>query len=89
MSNEWRYENRKEYHMRVKHYYENPEILHIGTLENRSYYIPHNLSGKEMRRMLNGEWKFRFYQHLDEVEDFCKEEVNLETFADLPVPSSW
>ena len=45
--------------MKIQNYYENPSILHIGTEENRSYYIPLDKEGKERVFSLNGQWKFQ------------------------------
>ena len=42
--------------MRLVNYYENPEVLHLGTENPRAYYIPKNLEGKSCQTLLNGEW---------------------------------
>jgi beta-galactosidase len=75
--------------MKLENYYENPEILHVGTEDNRSFYIPHDLTGKEMRRMLNGDWKFGFYQNIDAVEDFLEDGFCIDSLEDMVVPSNW
>jgi beta-galactosidase len=76
-------------HMRLEHYHENPEILHVNTSENRCYYIPRDLNGKEMRRMLNGKWKFQFFHNVDEAEEFIGEDFQMNSLADIDVPSNW
>lgn len=56
--------------MRVENYYENPEVLHIGCMENRSFYQPMDSgSGKSECRLLSGDdWYFSFYNRIGEVE---------------------
>lgn len=75
--------------MKLENYYENPELLHIGTEENRSYYIPQDLSGNEMRIMLNGNWKFRFYPNVDSARNFLEEGFHMDSLEDIIVPSNW
>jgi len=75
--------------MKIENYYEKPEVLHVGTQDNRSFYIPYDLAGKEMRKMLNGNWKFQFYQSVDEVEDFLEDEFCMDSLDEIVVPSNW
>ena len=75
--------------MKIDNYYENPEVLHIGTQDNRSFYIPQDLTGKEMRKMLNGNWKFQFYQNVDAVEDFLEDGFQMNSLDEIEVPSNW
>lgn len=75
--------------MKLEKYYENPDVLHVGTQENRSYYIPYDLKGKEMRKMLNGIWQFKFYPNPEEVENFLEEEILPDSLKDIEVPSNW
>lgn len=75
--------------MKLINYYEDPQALHIGTEENRSYYLPYDRTGKECRQiLLNGEWDFHYYNSIYEVpESFYKVEFNSEGFQKIPVPS--
>ncbi len=75
--------------MKLDNYYENPAILHVGTQKNRSFYIPYDTEGREMRVMLNGKWQFEFYPNPDEVRDFLREESVPDTMKEIEVPSSW
>ncbi len=76
--------------MKIQNYYENPSILHIGTEENRSYYIPLDKEGKERVFSLNGQWKFKYYTcPYDVEEDFIKEDFCDLGFHTIPVPSCW
>ncbi len=85
--------------MFLTNYYENPDILHLGTCPNRSYYIPcGDLAQAEAKRprlvsdrvqMLNGVWKFKYYAS---VRDLCNapwEDTDFAGYDDLEVPSCW
>ncbi len=60
--------------MKVSKYYENPQVLHIGTEENRAYYIPFTSDSEDRRMMLSGnDWKFSWFQNvLDVPEEFTR-----------------
>ena len=81
--------------MQLPNYHENLETLHVGTLPNHAYFIPHSIreSALSLRRtnsdrflLLNGDWDFTFYNSiLDLPEDFLT-----ATAADkMPVPAVW
>lgn len=49
--------------MDIRNYYENPAILHEGTLQPRSAFTSFEPStGKAGERSLNGEWAFSYYE---------------------------
>lgn len=74
--------------MKLVNYYENLDTLHIGTMENRSYYIPLYKDEKERKVMLNGSWKFDYYNNPYEVpERFYEEHFDRGGFDEIPVPS--
>lgn len=76
--------------MRLKNYHEDTTTLHIGTEENRSYYIPLDKRKNERKISLNGSWNFRYYQSPYEVEeDFPQEFFNAEKFGQIEVPGCW
>lgn len=85
--------------MILENYYENPAILHVGTMPNRSYYIPfrhgqevlaRGRDESELFQLLNGDWSFRFYQNRFEVEeDFFACGYDTSSFDTIPVPSCW
>ncbi len=87
--------------MIVKPYFENPEILHLGTLDNRSYYIPfesaqmalnHSKSREHSERflLLSGEWDFKYFPSIHDVEEeFWTDTAHHEGFGKIPVPSLW
>lgn len=74
--------------MRLTNYYEDPQVLHLGTEEPRAYYLPRNMKGESERALLNGEWEFQFFHSPYEVpEKFIKEET--EGFQKAVVPGCW
>ena len=75
-------------------YHENPETLHINTLENHAYFIPFGKdqnpfeprSNSTRFELLNGEWDFKYYKSvLDLEEDF----TNVKADRKIKVPSNW
>lgn len=75
--------------MKLINYYENPQVLHLGTEEPRAYYLPRNMKGESKRTLLNGEWEFRFFHSPYEIpEEFIREDY-MEGFQMVPVPGCW
>ncbi len=80
-------------------YFECLDILHKGTMEPRTYYIPHapdeawspeKWSASSRLELLNGKWDFAFYPSFAEVphELLCSD--SLSRLKDkIPVPSCW
>ncbi len=75
-------------------YHEDPHALHVGTLENRAYYVPFApgedpfASREKSSRfeLLNGDWGFTYLESVvDLADDFC----DLSPKASIPVPSNW
>ena len=85
--------------MIIERYYENPKILHVGTMPNRAYYVPcadieeaeeENLNHSTRAILLNGDdWKFKFYESPYDVENFYETGFKDEKFDIIPVPSCW
>ena len=85
--------------MILKNYFENPEILHLGTCPNRSYYIPcsneEQAFAKRPRfvsdrvQMLNGIWKFKYYNSVRDLEGMPWDDTDFSAYNDLEVPSCW
>ena len=75
-------------------YHENPEQLHIGTLQKHCYFIPFGAdecpfdSREKSNRfeLLNGEWEFRYYNSIIDMED---DFVGLPFDKMIHVPSNW
>ena len=85
--------------MIVPKHYENLSILHENTLSNRCYYIP---ASKQMQnlvehreesdrfQLLNGDWKFRYYDSIYDLEDkFYEMTYDVSGFDTIPVPGNW
>ena len=76
-------------------YHENINTLHVGTMPNHAYFIPHGSreSALTLRRtnsdrfqLLSGEWDFTYYASvLDLPQDF----LTAPAAAKIPVPSVW
>ena len=76
-------------------YHENLSTLHVGTLPNHAYFIPHasresaltrRRENSERFKLLSGEWDFTYYASaLDLPEDF----LAIPARAAIPVPSVW
>ena len=75
-------------------YHEDPQQLHIGTLEKHCYFIPfakaqnpfESREKSERFELLNGEWNFRFYDSIIDMDDDFVSAPFTET---IPVPSNW
>jgi len=78
--------------MNLPNYYEDPKNLHVGTMPNRAYYVPYYNSSEKISRvqLLNGTWKFKYYNNRFEVEEeFINPSFDSRSFDDIPVPSCW
>ncbi|MCL1795835.1 MAG: beta-galactosidase, partial [Clostridia bacterium] len=76
----------------VHRYHENPEKLHIGTLDNRAYYIPFSNRSDALSKpwqasdrvlLLSGTWDFAYFPSYEAVPE------QIEYDATIPVPSVW
>ena len=82
--------------MNFPHYHEDIAHLHVNTLPNRAYFIPHAsretaLTGVRANSarmtLLSSEWNFGYYDSiLDLPEDLFAPEAAPDT---IPVPSVW
>ncbi|MEG1427413.1 MAG: glycoside hydrolase family 2 TIM barrel-domain containing protein, partial [Oscillospiraceae bacterium] len=84
--------------MKLDRYFEDPQTLHIGTMENRSYYVPKapgcgcsQMEDSSRVTMLSSdEWKFKFFPSPYDVEEnFFAEDFCPQSFDTIPVPSCW
>lgn len=75
--------------MKLEKYYENPEILHLGTEKPRSYYLPEDSEGKCSRELLNGEWQFAFYSSPYEVPEEFFMSMEVQECQKVQVPACW
>lgn len=75
-------------------FHEDPEALHIGTMPYHCWFVPfakneNALLTKEHSsrvEMLNGEWGFRYYDSVIDLED---DFPDAEFSKTIPVPSNW
>ena len=76
--------------MKVQNFYENLSTLHVGTMDNRCWYVPKQ-DGRESKILLSGDdWKFAWYPSVEEVpEHFWEKDLEKEGFIDMEVPSCW
>lgn len=76
----------------MQYYHEDFENLHVGTLENRSYYIP--CANREQALgapredtdrllMLSGTWQFAYFPSIEEAPE------EIAVWDTIPVPSVW
>ncbi len=78
--------------MIIPKYYEDPATLHVGTMENRCYYLPEDYKGRTVRTVLlsGGDWQFAWYECVRDVpEDFAGETFAADGFKQMEVPSCW
>ena len=85
--------------MIVPKHYEDLHVLHENTMPNRSYYIPaskrmddlvENREHSDRMQLLNGDWHFRYYDSIYDLQDtFYETDFPLDEFDILPVPSVW
>ncbi|MDD4774323.1 MAG: glycoside hydrolase family 2 TIM barrel-domain containing protein [Eubacteriales bacterium] len=79
-------------------YHKNPEILHVGCEEPRSYFVPYDNAaaakssdrGKSaFFKSLCGEWNFRFYPTVHDIEHFLSADFCVCGMDKLTVPMNW
>ena len=85
--------------MIVPKHYENLEVLHENTMPYRAYYIPaskrmgilaENREDSDRISMLNGDWKFKYYTSIyDLQEKFYEEGFSVQDYDTIPVPGMW
>lgn len=85
--------------MIVPKHYENLDVLHENTMPARAYYIPasqpmgplvHDREKSDRMQLLNGEWKFRYYKSIYDLQEAFYEEGFLANgFDEIPVPGAW
>ncbi len=85
--------------MIVPKHYENLRVLHENTMPLRSYYIPashrmdglvHDRAQSDRIRFLNGDWKFRYYDSIYDMNDcFFAIDHDSSDYDTIPVPAVW
>ena len=77
----------------MTYYHEDLANLHVGTMENRAYYVPFGNEQAALRgdaretsdrlTLLSGEWDFAYYPRIEDVPE------QIEAWDRLRVPSVW
>lgn len=85
--------------MIVPRYYEELDFLHENTMPPRAYYIPasHRMEdlvehreASDRLQLLNGMWKFRYFESIYDVKDaFYESGYDTSGFDEIPVPGVW
>lgn len=85
--------------IKLPDYHKNLDVLHFGCEEPRAYFIPYQddasaelpRSESKYFHSLCGEWDFRFYSSLVDVEDgFYAEDFEIDSSYDkIKVPMNW
>lgn len=85
--------------MMVPRYYEDLHMLHENTMADRCYYVPASVrmdglvehrEQSDRIQMLNGQWKFKYYDSIYELEEpFYRPGFDLGDFKSVPVPGVW
>ena len=85
--------------MIVPAHYEDLHTHHLGTMPNRSYYIPASVRMDDLVehrehsdriQMLCGDWKFKYCESIHDFEDlFYEKGYDAAAWDMIPVPSVW
>ena len=85
--------------MEFKPYHKSLEHLHVGTLENRAYFIPYHSTEAARKGLrdasarftnLCGTWDFKFFESFEDVEeDLCRTGLDHIPHETIPVPMCW
>ncbi len=81
----------KDLHLRT-------DVQHVGCLEPRAYFIPYqsearaaagNRGASDRFASLCGDWDFKYYPSLNDIDDFTASDFDRSAMDKLPVPMSW
>ncbi|MCI7181151.1 MAG: glycoside hydrolase family 2 TIM barrel-domain containing protein [Schaedlerella sp.] len=85
--------------MIIPRYYEDLKIMHENTMPKRAYYIPaskrmddltENRENSDRIQFLCGEWKFRYYSSIYDLQEaFYEREFIVDDYDTIPVPGNW
>lgn len=85
--------------MIVPRHYENLDVLHENRMPSRAYYVPASRRMNELVehreysdrvQMLNGIWRFRYFDTVYDVKEaFFEEERCTDGFDEITVPMAW
>lgn len=85
--------------MIIPNYYEDMSVLHENTTPARAYYVPasrrmdtlaENREDSDRMQLLNGEWKFRYYESIYGLKDaFYEMGYDTSSYERIGVPGVW
>lgn len=86
--------------MKLQNYFQNPQILHVGTQPLRAYFIPcanekeawhaDMMTSSRVKKLNGADWKFKYFESFHEIpENIISEQPKLQKFDVIPVPSCW
>ena len=85
--------------MLIPKHYENLGVLRENTMPPRAYYIPaskrmdelvENREASNRMQMLNGEWRFRFFPSIYDLEEaFFEKDFDASGYGRISVPGVW
>ena len=85
--------------MIVPRHYEDLNVLHENVLLARAYYIPaskrmddliEHREGSDRLQLLNGNWRFRYFESIYDVKEaFYETGFDVAAFDEIPVPGVW
>lgn len=76
----------------MRYYHEDPSQLHVGTMDNRAYYVPYESEDAALRGMredsdrllmLSGTWDFALFPSIETVPE------EIAQWDAIPVPAVW
>lgn len=82
----------------IPDYHKTLATLHDGCEKPHAYFIPYpdraaadrgNRGASAFVKTLSGNWDFRYYESVDEVEDFLAPGFDRGAMETMPVPRSW
>ncbi len=83
----------------IPRHFENLKVLHENAMPARAYYIPASVrmdtlvehrEASDRLQILKGEWKFRYYSSVYELEEgFYREEADPSAYDSVRVPGVW
>lgn len=85
--------------MIVPKHYEDLRVLHENTMPSRTYFIPASCRMEDLVehreysdrfQLLNGNWKFRFYSSIHDLQErFFEPDFRPDGYDTIPVPGVW
>ncbi len=83
--------------MIIERYFEDLSTLHVGTCDNRSFYVPSSIddnatsveNSDRVTFLSSDDWLFKYYNNPYEVQPFFEKNFDTNLFTSIEVPSCW